>query len=64
MADPRIAPVSEALLNTVETPQSRHWAEIFNAISAEIQLALIAQKTVEQALNDAAATADRVLSLG
>ena len=64
MADPRIAPVSEALLNTVETPQSPHWAEIFNAISAEIQLALIAQKTVEQALNDAAVTADRVLSLG
>jgi multiple sugar transport system substrate-binding protein len=64
MADPRIAPVSEALEYTVGVPSTPHWAEVFNAISAEVQLAIIAEKTVEQALTDAETNVNRVLELG
>lgn len=63
MADPRIAPVSAALEHTIDLPQTTHWAEIFNSLTAEIQLALVGDKTPEQALNDAAATVDRLLAL-
>jgi multiple sugar transport system substrate-binding protein len=63
MSDPRIAPVSEALEFTVDIPQTTHWAEIFNTLTAEIQLALVGDKTPDQALDDAAATVDRLLAL-
>jgi multiple sugar transport system substrate-binding protein len=63
MSDPRIAPVSAALEHTVDLPQTTHWAEIFNTLTAEIQLALVNDKTPEQALDDAAATVDRLLTL-
>jgi multiple sugar transport system substrate-binding protein len=62
--NPRIAPVSEALQYTVAHPVTVHWAEIYNALSSEIELALIGDKSPEQALNDAAATVDRVLAIG
>lgn len=62
--DPKIAPVSEALQNTVEVPSTQHWAEIFNTISAEVQLAIIQEKTVEQALTDAETGVNRVFDLG
>jgi ABC-type glycerol-3-phosphate transport system substrate-binding protein len=62
--NPRVAPVSEALKNTVTRPITIHWAEIYNTLSAEIELALVGDKTAAQALDDAAATVDQILATG
>lgn len=52
----------EALKNTVDTPKTKHWAELFDTLGAELELALGGSKTPEQALNDAAATLDKALT--
>lgn len=52
----------EALKNTVDTPKTKHWAELFDTLGAELELALGGSKTPEQALNDAAATLDKALA--
>ncbi len=62
VGDPYIAPIAEALQHTVEIPQHPRYGEIFSALSAEIELALIGQKEPEQALDDAAAQADQILA--
>ena len=63
ISDPRIAPVSEALKYAVDIPRSTKWGEIFNALNAEVELALIGEKTAAQALDDAAAAVDHILAL-
>jgi len=62
MQDPRIAPVTEALQYTVELPQTAKYGEIFNTLSAEIELAMIGDKPADQALDDAAAAVDQILA--
>jgi multiple sugar transport system substrate-binding protein len=62
MSDPRIGPISEALKHTVEIPSTPRWAEIFNALSAEVELAMLGKKSPSQALDDAAATANQALA--
>lgn len=63
MSDPRIAPIAEALKNyTIELPQTPKWGEIFNALAAEIELALVGDKTAAQALDDAAVAVDQILA--
>ncbi|NPV10068.1 MAG: ABC transporter substrate-binding protein [Anaerolineae bacterium] len=62
MQDPRIAPVTEALQYTVEMPQTTKYGEIFNTLSAEIELALVGDKSADQALDDAAAAVDQILA--
>lgn len=62
MQDPRIAPVAEALKHSIALPQTTKWGEIFAAIEAEIELALIGEKAPAQALDDAAATVDQILA--
>lgn len=51
----------ESLKNTVDTPKTKHWAELFDTLGAELELALGGQKSPRQALDDAAATLDGVL---
>jgi ABC-type glycerol-3-phosphate transport system substrate-binding protein len=45
----------------VDTPKTKHWAELFDTLGAELELALGGQKSPRQALDDAAATLDGVL---
>ena len=63
MSDPTIAPISEALKHTIVLPETAHYAEIWDALNAEIGLALLGEKSAAQALDDAAGTVDRVLAL-
>jgi multiple sugar transport system substrate-binding protein len=62
MEDPRIAPVTEVLQYTVELPQTAKYGEIFNALSAEIELAMVGDKSADQALDDAAGAVDLILA--
>lgn len=62
MSDTRIAPVADALKHTVELPQNPRYAEVFAALEAEVELALIGQKPADQALDDAAAQVDQILA--
>ena len=57
-----VASLVESLKNTVDTPKTKHWAQMFDTLSAELELALGGQKTPRQALDDAAATLDPVLT--
>lgn len=60
-ASPVIASLVETLKNTVDSPKTKHWAELIDTIGAELELALGGQKTPSQALNDAAAILDKIL---
>jgi ABC-type glycerol-3-phosphate transport system substrate-binding protein len=62
--NPRVAPVSDALKYSVSRPITIHWAELYNTLSAEIELALVGDKTAEQALNDAADAVDQIMATG
>jgi multiple sugar transport system substrate-binding protein len=62
MQDPRIAPVAEALKDAVPIPQNPRYGEVLSALSAEVELALLGEKTPAQALDDAAAAVDQILS--
>ena len=57
-----ISALVETLKSTVDTPKTKHWAELFDTLSAETLNALTGAKTASQALDDAAATLDKVLS--
>lgn len=57
-----VAALVESLKNTVDTPKTTHWAELFDTLGAELELALGGQKTPRQALDDAAATLDPALT--
>ncbi len=57
-----VAALVESLKNTVDTPKTKHWAELFDTLGAELELALGGQKSPRQALDDAAATLDPALS--
>ena len=57
-----VSSLVESLKNTVDTPKTKHWAELFDTLGAELELALGGTKTPEQALGDAAATLDKVLN--
>ncbi|GEM_PF-6333527 len=62
MTDPRIAPVAEALQYTVELPPTTKYGEIFNALAAQIELAMIGDKPAAEALDEAAAAVDQILA--
>ena len=57
-----VASLVESLKNTVDTPKTKHWAQLFDTLGAELELALGGQKTPRQALDDAAATLDPALT--
>lgn len=58
-----VSSLVESLTHTVDTPKTKHWAELFDTLGAELELALGGSKTPEQALNDAAATLDAILTV-
>lgn len=58
-----ISALSETLKNTTDTPKTKHWAEMIDTLAAEALNALNGSKTASQALDDAAATLDKVLGV-
>jgi ABC-type glycerol-3-phosphate transport system substrate-binding protein len=56
-----ISALTETLKNTTDTPKTKHWAEMIDTVGAETLNALTGKKTAAQALDDAAATLDKVL---
>ena len=57
-----ISALTETLKNTTDTPKTKHWAEMIDTLGAETMNALTGAKTSAQALDDAAATLDKVLT--
>lgn len=57
-----ISVLIETLKNTADTPKTKHWAEMIDTLGAETLNALTGSKTAAQALDDAAATVDKVLT--
>ena len=61
-SSPVISTLVQALKNTVDSPKTKHWAELVDTMTAELELAIGGQKAAGQALDDAAAALNKVLT--
>ncbi|MCB2160648.1 ABC transporter substrate-binding protein [bacterium] len=62
LRDPIIASLVETLKDTVDSPKTKYWAEMEDTLGAALELAIGGEKSVSDALDDAAVTLDNMLS--